>query len=326
MNKWTEDQLSFYDSYIEMLNENLEITECMENIETNVKGFLVVDKLAGFTEETVEAALGEEGKNTVDSDMVLTLTLCKLANEFFGERLDAYIDYLQANPEAGNIGAEVFVNRLQVIIRVVKDYISNTFLSACERCGSFLDEKRIEEAKLLFTEAMRQVSLRLDAGYEFFVYKNIVRSGYTRFRQVEPYLSSEMNKAVNDLTELYIMEDNLDREYLSGTFSVLCFKELAAAIEPVEWDGTMFSPEYDEAWQIMSNVLHNIYVTIFDALERVEEMIIKQKLPSEYFGKFRSEFYEMVALSGLGACQIILRQLRMQSKSQGKYTFWKNED
>ena len=50
MNKWTEDQLSFYDSYIEMLNENLEITECMENIETNVKGFLVVDKLAGFTE------------------------------------------------------------------------------------------------------------------------------------------------------------------------------------------------------------------------------------------------------------------------------------
>ena len=112
MNKWTEDQLSFYDSYIEMLNENLEITECMENIETNVKGFLVVDKLAGVTEETVEAALGEEGKNTVDSDMVLTLTLCKLANEFFGERLDAYIDYLQANPEAGNIGAEVFVNRL----------------------------------------------------------------------------------------------------------------------------------------------------------------------------------------------------------------------
>ena len=186
MNKWTEDQLSFYDSYIEMLNENLEITECMENIETNVKGFLVVDKLAGVTEETVEAALGEEGKNTVDSDMVLTLTLCKLANEFFGERLDAYIDYLQANPEAGNIGAEVFVNRLQVIIRVVKDYISNTFLSACERCGSFLDEKKIEEAKLLFTEAMRQVSLRLDAGYEFFVYKNIVRSGYTRFRQVEP--------------------------------------------------------------------------------------------------------------------------------------------
>ena len=97
MNKWTEDQLSFYDSYIEMLNENLEITECMENIETNVKGFLVVDKLAGVTEETVEAALGEEGKNTVDSDMVLTLTLCKLANEFFGERLDAYIDYLQAS-------------------------------------------------------------------------------------------------------------------------------------------------------------------------------------------------------------------------------------
>ena len=326
MDKWTEDQNSFYDSYVDMLNENLEITSCMESIETNVKAFLFIDKIAGATEEMVEEALGEEGKSVVESDIVLITTLCKLADEFFGERLDAYIDYLQANPETGNIGAEVFVNRGHVIIRVVKDYISNIFLSACESSSSILDEKKIEEALLLFTEAMRQVSLRLDSGFEFFVYTNIVRAGYSKFMQVEPYLSSEMNKVVSDLTELYIMEDKLDREYLSGVFSVLCFKELGAAIKPIDWDGVMFSPEYEEAWQIMSNVLHNINVTIFDALERVEEMIIHEKLPSEYLGKFRNEFYETVALTGLGACQIIFRQLRMQSKSEGKYTFWKNED
>ena len=322
MAKWTEDQNSFYDSYVDMMNENLELTSCMENIETNVRAFLFIDKIAGATEEFAEATLSEELKSGAESDIILIFTLCKLADEFFGERLDAYIDYLQANPEAGNIGAEVFVNRGHVIIRVVMDYISNIFLSACESYSSLLDEKKIEEAQLLFTEAMRLVSLRLDSGFEFFVYKNIVRAGYSKFMQVEPYLSSEMNQVINDLTELYIMEETLD----SDGFSSLCFKELAAAIKPIDWDGVMFSPEYEEAWQIMSNVLHNISVTIFDALERVEEMIIHEKLPSEYLDKFRSEFYEPITLTALGVCQVIFRQLRMQSKSEGKYTFWKNED
>ena len=260
------------------------------------------------------------------------------AEKLFAERIDTWVDEMKlAGAEAfdSDLKIQDFVGRIDAIRHSVLTDMEGVYSDLGQRVFSMEkipvedvpdmaapDPALIEKYNLLFVEAQRNAEYQMDAGYDFYLWRNLVRAGYMGLRPVEPLLGPQVLEMITGFTEKYLVSGDTDPE-LYKSFPQSAGMEYTASIEPVEWDRVMFSPGYEEAFQLLSNVSHNFYVAVFEAYDRTAQKL-GLEVSADDLDTFHHEFFFNISRLCCTITRDFLRQLREHSQKAGNYRFYKS--
>lgn len=316
--QWTEEQKKFIESFLR--RNPVKDSVHFDEIRTMCMGFFL---------------LRPEKPRLADS---LIQQYAQTAEKLFAERIDTWVDEMKlAGAEAfdSDLKIQDFVGRIDAIRHSVLTDMEGVYSDLGQRVFSIKkipvedvpdmaapDPALIEKYNLLFVEAQRNAEYQMDAGYDFYLWRNLVRAGYMGLRPVEPLLGPQVLEMITGFTEKYLVSGDTDPE-LYKSFPQSAGMEYTASIEPVEWDGVMFSPGYEEAFQLLSNVSHNFYVAVFEAYDRTAQKL-GLEVSADDLVTFQHEFFFNISRLCCTITRDFLRQLREHSQKAGNYRFYKS--